>query len=555
MGSDPFTAEALGDAGWAALAQGRWAAAGTCFRRAVEIEETARAVEGLSWAGWWLDDAGTAFGARERAFQLYRSGGDPAGAARMATWLAVDHLDFHGAAAVTEGWLHRARRLLDQVEPGPDHGWLAFMQGYLAYAAGDTATAVQCAETASVLGQQFDVQDLQVLGLALKGAALVAAAQVRQGMRCLDEAAAAALEADVGIPISSAWACCFVVTACSSVLDYRRAVEWCDRILDFAERYGSRYMLAFCRAEYGAVHLWRGDWGRAETLLEAAVEDFTRSRPAWATVPAVWLAELRRRQGRATEAERLLATAGPVAAAQLCRARLALDGGDPVLAAETTERLLRRLPGRDRVDRLPALDMLVRARVARTELAEAASALEDLRHLDRLAGTAALHATADLLEGMLQAARSDHAGARRLLEDAVDGLEAAGGSFDAARARLELAVSLAALNRRDLAEREAVAALSVLSTLGAQPDAVRARRLLRDLRPEGRPGAVTRREHDVLCLLADGLTNRQIAARLVISEHTVHRHISNILRKLGVSSRAAAAAQAARSDLAGLQPR
>jgi LuxR family transcriptional regulator, maltose regulon positive regulatory protein len=113
MGSDPSTAEALGDAGWAALAQGRWAAAGTCFRRAVEIEETARAVEGLSWAGWWLDDAGTAFGARERAFQLYRSGGDPAGAARMATWLAVDHLDFHGAAAVTEGWLHRARRLLD----------------------------------------------------------------------------------------------------------------------------------------------------------------------------------------------------------------------------------------------------------------------------------------------------------------------------------------------------------------------------------------------------------------------------------------------------------
>ena len=35
-------------------------------------------------------------------------------------------------------------------------------------------------------------------------------------------------------------------------------LEWCDRIAQFAERYGSRYMLAFCRAEYGAVHLWLG---------------------------------------------------------------------------------------------------------------------------------------------------------------------------------------------------------------------------------------------------------------------------------------------------------
>ena len=54
-------------------------------------------------------------------------------------------------------------------------------------------------------------------------------------------------------------------------------------------------------------------------------------------------------------------------------------------------------------------------------------------------------------------------------------------------------------------------------------------------------------------LLAEGLTNRQIAERLVVSEHTVHRHVTNILRKLDLPSRTAAAAHAVRAGL--LEPR
>ena len=83
-------------------------------------------------------------------------------------------------------------------------------------------------------------------------------AEVDEGMRRLDEATAAALEGEAAIPIAGAWAFCFLVTACSAVRDYERASEWCDRIAEFAESYGSRYMLAFCRAEYGGIHLWRG---------------------------------------------------------------------------------------------------------------------------------------------------------------------------------------------------------------------------------------------------------------------------------------------------------
>jgi pimeloyl-ACP methyl ester carboxylesterase len=62
-------------------------------------------------------------------------------------------------------------------------------------------------------------------------------------------------------------------------------------------------------------------------------------------------------------------------------------------------------------------------------------------------------------------------------------------------------------------------------------------------------GELTPREREVLRLVAEGKSDADIARELVVSPHTVHRHVANILRKLGVHSRAAAAAQAARAGL------
>ncbi|HET9738524.1 MAG TPA: hypothetical protein VFP78_10425, partial [Solirubrobacteraceae bacterium] len=363
-------------AGWSELRQAHWEAARERFEAALATEETAEALEGLSWAAWWLDDADGVFAAREGAYRLYTRRGDAAGAARMATWLAADQLDFFGAWSVASGWLRRAHRLLDSLEPGPDHGWLAFHEGYLAHAEGDTETAAALARQATELGQRFGVADLEMLGLALQGATLVGCARVDEGMGCLDEATATALAGEAEIPIASAWTFCILVGACTAVLDFTRAAEWCDRVADFADRHGSRYMLAFCRAEYGAVDLWRGRWGDAEAMLEASIEDFSRSRPAWASGPRVALAELRRRQGRAADAERLLDEAGSSSKAHLCRARLALDRGKPLQAAELIERLLRQVPADRELDRAPALELLAHARAAQGELEQAAAAVE-----------------------------------------------------------------------------------------------------------------------------------------------------------------------------------
>jgi RNA polymerase sigma factor (sigma-70 family) len=487
-------------AGRAELGAARWAAAGALFEAALADEQTPEAFEGLSWAAWWVDDAAAVRHAREQAYRLYRQAGDAAGAARMATWIAADALDFDGAVAVANGWLRRAHRLLDGHEPAPEHGWLAFHEGYIAHVGGDASTAQARALTTAALGRRFGVADLEMLGLALEGAALVASVRVREGMDRLDEATALALEGEAAIPISAAWTCCFLVSACTAVLDYERAAAWCDRIADFADRYGSRYMLAFCRAEYGAVHLWRGRWDEADALLEASVEDFAASRPAYVGAPLGVLAELRRRQGRTADALALLDRLGSSSAALLCRARLALDAGDADEAVALLERLLR---SERRVTHAPAYELLARAHAARGATGDAEAAVAALREL---AVTRALRACADRAEGVLAAARGDRERARTLLEDAAGVFEACGAPYEAAEARRLLA---------------AAPALPQLSP----------------------------REREVLHLLAEGLTNAQIAERLVISEHTVHRHVANILRKLGVASRTAAAAHAVRAGV------
>ena len=521
--------------GWAELEQARWHEAAEAFRDALADDETAAAHEGLSWAAWWLDDGPTVFAARERAFTLYDEAGDMRGAARMALWLAVDELDFRSSWAVASGWLQRAERLLEGIEPGPEHGWLAFHEGYIAHASGETERAGDLARTATGLGRRLGVPDLEMLGLALEGATLVACARVDEGMRKLDEATVTALQGGAENPMSGAWTFCFLVSACTAVLDYARAAQWCDRIAEFAERYGSRMMLGYCRAEYGEVHLWRGRWGDAEATLEAAIEDFMRSRPGMVGGPLAGLAELRRRQGRPADAATLCERAEGSSSGQLCLARMALDRGAAQEAAELVERLLRQVPEHRRLSRAPALELLVRAHAAAGDLPAAEAALAALREVEREIGTAPLRACADVAEAMVAAARGDHDRARVLLEDAVDCFTRDGAPFEAAQARLALAASLAALGRPEAAEREAATAQERLRELGA---------------PAAPPlPELTPREREVLALLAEGLTNRGIAERLVLSEHTVHRHVTSILRKLDLPSRSAAAALAVRAGL------
>jgi DNA-binding NarL/FixJ family response regulator len=244
----------------------------------------------------------------------------------------------------------------------------------------------------------------------------------------------------------------------------------------------------------------------------------------------------------------------------LGRAALALDRDQVVEAIELADRYLRRFPEPSRVERAAGLELTIRALARQGELDSATEALDQLREIASRTRTRPLLAAVSSSEGILAAVRGEHVAARRSFEDAIDLLASSDARFEAARVRLELAVTLRALGRDDQARRELQDALSAFRELGANGEAARAEALLGG---SNRPqtalsaeaadsplGGLTVRELEVLALVAEGLTNHDIAQRLVLSEHTVNRHVANILRKLGLPSRAAAASLAGRYGLA-----
>ena len=539
-----LTDAALSD-GRAALAGGEWERARSIFAAC----ETAEELEGFSWAAWWLDDVEACLDARERAFRAYRDAGDCRGAARMALWLSDDHVEFRGEEAIANGWLQRARTLLAEQDPCPEHGWLEVFEAHGALMKHDEATAQRLASGARELGRRFGDVSLEMLSLVIEGMAFVASGEVEEGMRRLDEGTAAALGGEYEDLRPAGWACCCMITTCEEVRDHGRAAQWCRKVDEFSSRLRITFVNGTCRAHYGAILTWRGEFDAAERELLRALEDLTTVRPFWRSEAIVRLGDLRRRQGRFAEADGLFGEAPYHSLAQLGTAELALDRGDVAGARDGLERLLRRLPASGPVARAGPLELLVRAEAAAGDAEAAARHAAELRSIAGTVGTRPLAAAAAFSEGLAAASAGDHAAARERFEDAVD-LFADAAPLEAGRAQTELARALHALDRPEAAVREATAAMERLRALGAAPESGRARALLEQLGVSPRPsGPLTARELEVLGLVAEGLGDREIAARLVLSEHTVHRHVANIHAKLRCSSRAAAVASASRLQL------
>ena len=516
---------------------------------------TPEALEGLSWAAWWLEDVSGCLDARERAYRLYRQVGDARGAARMALWLGDDHIEFRGAKAVADGWFGRAARILEGLEPAPEHGWLAVFEAHAALDQHDAAAARRLAEKARGLGRRHGAVDLEMFSLATEGLALVVQGDVEQGMRCLDEATAAALGGEYENLAPAAWTCCRLISACEEVRDYERGAQWCQKVEEFSLRMDTRFVTGVCRAHYAVILAWHGSWAEAEQELIGATDELIASRPFWRSEALVRLGDLRRRQGRFAEAEELFRQASEHPLSQRGLAELSLDRDDPGAARDLVERLLRRIPQDSKTSRAGPLELLVRAEVAMGDYESAAARLEELRSIAAVVSTQPLRASVRFLEGLLATSAGDHDEACDRFEDAVDLFGSSRAPVEAARARLELSRALVALGRMDAAVREARAALQCLEEVGAWVTSARTRALLEKLgvsgarTPPRQREPLSARQVQVLRLVAEGLGDKEIATRLVLSEHTVHRHVANIYLRLGCSSRAAAVAHASRLGL------
>jgi DNA-binding NarL/FixJ family response regulator len=528
-------------AGREALTRAAWAEARSFFEQALALQktETIEALEGLGVAARWQMDGAAALAAHERAYGLARARSDEVAAARLAIELTFDAGQFRGAAEMN-GWLERAGHLLERLPPQPEHAVLAYWRANRALKGEhDPAEARRLAAEGVEAAVVAGAREYEMVCRALEGLARVAAGDVREGMRLLDAATAAAVAGEVANVRIAEVICCHLIDACQRVRDLERAGEWCLRVEEISRRHADAEMFATCRTHYADLLIWQGQWREAEETLSAACRDLA-DLPRKVVDGVVRLAELRRRQGQLSLVEALLAEAQGHRLALLVGAALHLDRGDAARAVEDAERFLRRVGEADRFERVPGLELVVQASLAVGERTRAEEAAGELERIADHGGTAPLSAAALLARGRVTAEAAP-AAARSALEDAIDLYVACGARYEAAHARLDLADVLYTLGRDADADAVASVARSALVALGAARPAPRQRRAL-----------LTVREREVLRLLAKGRSNDAIASELVVSVRTVERHVENIYGKVGASGRTARAAATAWAHAHGL---
>jgi ATP/maltotriose-dependent transcriptional regulator MalT len=532
-GTDPLTA------GRAALQRGAWDEARAIFEAAADDGAAAEAWDGLSRAAWWLGDQEATFAARERAFRAYRAGGDVEAAATMAMWIASDYFDFRGDDAVAAAWLRRGRELLDGRPPCAALGYITLVESDLAlFARSEPEKARAYAEEALELSRAIGDVGVEVVALTMLGSASIALGAVERGLEHLEQSVSLAVAEDFAETAAPGWAYCHTVAACAAVGDFARAEQWCALLHSWAASWRGRNFFGACRTAYGEVLTARGEWQSAEDELASAVEDFETTRPALAAPAAVRLGRLRVRQGKEAEARVFFENALPLPQAVLAIGELELEAGDATAAVDAAERVLRNLGPASVLERFPAWELLARAHATAGNLEGAqAAAAEVACDAERLA-TPYMRGRSALVNADVHLNAGDHDAARRAAEDATDFFVAASAPYDAARARLIRARALSLLGRADHAAAEERAAREALAVLGVAGPA------------DGMHSAdLTVRETEILRLIADGQGDAEIAARLFLSPHTVHRHVANIRTKLRAPSRAAAVAQASRTGL------
>jgi DNA-binding NarL/FixJ family response regulator len=544
------TAEILSAAG-AALARRDWEGARALYLRVRSVEESADALEGYAVASWWLDDVDAAIEARERAYALRRDRGQTIEAARVAGFLAWDYGAMRGVNAVANGWLRRARRLVEDLEPSAEQAWLPLIEASF-HLDTDPTAVLRLSTEAAEHARTHRALDIEMTARTLQGLALVSLGRVQEGTNLLDEGTAAATAGELYDPIAIGSCCCNMIIACERARDFDRAGQWCEQLAAFCDRTGQRPLLALCRAHHGTVLLMRGEWPAAERELAWAADELSRLRPPLAGYARARFAQLRLRQGAQQAARALVAQAGGHVLVPLVQAELALDDDDPSAALGYAERYLRGLGGDQPIESAAALELLVAVRIRLGEVAAARAAYLRLAAIAEAVATTSLRAAERTASGRIALAERDAGEARRAFEDAIDLYQRSVAPFEAAQVRLQLARALAADELAVVGLEHALAARAVFEELGAERAAKHADKLVAQL--GGRSAAAKRagltvREVEVLRLVAVGLSNREVGERLVVSEHTVHRHMANIYARLGVSTRAAAVALAAERDL------
>jgi DNA-binding CsgD family transcriptional regulator len=529
-----------------AVRRDSWAAAYEELRGLDPAQMAPPDLEALADAAWWLSRPDESIAARQRAYAGYVAAGENPRAAFCAGRLCMEHF-FRNEAAVASGWLMRAQRLLRDQPERVQHGYVALIESNMARARGATEEAVASAERATEIGQRFGDPDVVAMGIHQHGLALIDAGRVEEGMALLDEAMASVVAGELGTFFTGV-VYCNVIAVCLEVSDVGRLGEWNDAARQWCDSLPSDAPFpAICRVNRAEAASLRGAWPEAEAEASRASRELGFN-PRVAAMAFYETGEIRLRIGNLAGAEEAFARAHELGLpAQPGLALLRLAQGKPDAALQA----LRVAVADDRArwpQRARLLSALAEVALAAGDLDTARQACRELDEIASRLGTPALSGAAATAGGALRLAEGDVPGALGRLRAACATWQELRLPYESARARMLYGVALRRAGSDEDALLELRAALAAFERLGAAGDAGQAAALL-GLRKE-LPGGLTAREAEVLRLVAAGKTSREVAAALVISEHTVARHLQNIFGKLGVSTRSAATAFAFEHGLA-----
>lgn len=498
------------------------------------MSERADRLEHEAESVWSKGRTADALRLRAEAYDAFMAEARLADAAMSAVLLAILHMG-RGDEPQAMGWLGRAGDLANQVPASRVHGYLLFLSEVEPdLRSGRPAAAVDAARRLRELGRRIGDPDLVALELHAEGRGLVKAGNVADGLKLIDEA----MLGMSGGKLSS-FMCgtlyCHTIATCHEVADIRRMSRWSDMAEEWTDATSATVFDGLCAVHRAQLQLLRGEWDKAESTALNVLPLLDDSRVDYAAEAWYVVADARRLRGNRSAADAYAEAHARGRDPQPGRALLQLSAGDALGAARAIKAAIA-AAGSDPLRRTPLC-------AAAVDIFLSAGAIDDARasaaELERTAATyptSGLEALAVTARGSVLLAGGDAEGALPVLRAAC-------------QRWLELAAPMAAAS---ICERLAQAYESFGDEASAAAELARARatygRL--GLRTAALPDGLSRREAEVLGLLAAGKANREIAEELVISDRTVARHLTNIYRKVGVTSRTQAARYAIDHGLA-----